>query len=53
MGHPRPDLTRQDLLFIPVKGYDRYTIAYTTRSSPLKILRVLHGSRDVPKFFRT
>ena len=52
MGHVRPDLTGRNILFFPVNGYKRYVVAYVPGSNPLRILRVLHGARDVPKLFR-
>ena len=52
IGHARPDLTHRDILFVPVRGYERYVIAYAAHSEPVRILRVLHGARDVPRLFR-
>ena len=52
IGHARPDLARRDVLFVPVKGYERYVVAYAAQSEPVRILRVLHGARDVPRLFR-
>ena len=48
MGHKRQDLTNRDVLFWPVHSY---LIAYQT-SSPLRIVRVVHGRRDVKKLLR-
>ncbi len=45
MGHIREDLTAQQVLFWPVGVY---TIIYRPRTTPLEIVRVLHGSRDIP-----
>jgi plasmid stabilization system protein ParE len=52
VGHKRVDLTHRNILFVNVHGYERYTIAYVAGSQPLRILRVLHGARDVPPLFR-
>jgi plasmid stabilization system protein ParE len=52
IGHQRPDLTERKILFVPVRNYERYVIAYAAESAPLRILRVLHGARDVPRLFR-
>ena len=52
IGHARPDLTQRNILFVPVRNYERYVIAYAAESEPLRILRVLHGARDVPRLFR-
>jgi antitoxin ParD1/3/4 len=45
MGHTRKDLTSLPLLFWPVGAY---LILYRADSSPLEIVAVLQGSRDVP-----
>jgi hypothetical protein len=47
MGHQRRDLTNRDVPFWPVHSY---LITYQT-SSPLRIVRVVHGRRDVKKLF--
>lgn len=44
LGHRRPDLTSFPVLFHSVWSY---LIVYTPRTSPLEIVRVLHGARDV------
>ena len=44
LGHRREDLTPEDFRFWPV--YD-YLVVYDPSSSPLAIVRVLHGGRDV------
>lgn len=51
IGHARPDLTQRKILFVPVRDYELYVIAYAAESEPLRILRVLHGARDVPRLF--
>ena len=45
MGHTRPELTALPLLFWPVGAY---LILYKSDSSPLEIVAVLQGSRDIP-----
>jgi toxin ParE1/3/4 len=45
MGHRRRDLTPRNVLFWPVYSY---LVVYTD-SSPLRIVRVLHGKRNVKK----
>ncbi len=46
IGHKRDDLTsRRDVRFWPVYSY---LIVYRPDTSPLEVLRVLHGNRDVP-----
>ena len=44
MGHRREDLTEEDLRFWPVFSY---LIVYRPGSSPLEVIRVLHGRQDV------
>jgi antitoxin ParD1/3/4/toxin ParE1/3/4 len=46
LGHKRRDLTDEPVLFWPVRG--RYLVIYRRESEPLKIVRILHGSRDAP-----
>ncbi len=44
IGHPRDDLTtRADVRFWPVSSY---LIIYRPATTPLEVLRVLHGKRD-------
>ena len=43
-GHERSDLTRKPVLFWPVGAY---LIVYNPAASPIEIVRVLHGARDI------
>ena len=52
LGHKREGVRRPDVLFLGVTDYERYSIAYLANSQPLRVLRVVHGSRDVPRLFR-
>jgi plasmid stabilization system protein ParE len=45
IGHVREDLTDQAVKFWTV---DAYLIVYDPATTPLHIVRVLHGSRDIP-----
>ena len=45
LGHKRPDLTDEPVLFWPVRG--RYLVIYQRATQPLKIARILHAARDV------
>jgi toxin ParE1/3/4 len=45
MGHKRPDLTPRDVLFWPVHSY----LVIYKDSKPLRIIRVVHGRRDVKR----
>ena len=46
IGHSREDLTSKPVLFWP-EG--KYLIIYNPARTPIEIVRVLHGARDVPK----
>jgi plasmid stabilization system protein ParE len=51
LGHRRPGVRRTNVLFLTVSSYERYSIAYLAGSEPLRVVRVVHGARDVPKLF--
>jgi plasmid stabilization system protein ParE len=44
LGHKRPDLTDEPVLFWPVRG--QYLVIYQRATQPLKIARILHAARD-------
>ncbi|MGA3170282.1 MAG: type II toxin-antitoxin system RelE/ParE family toxin [Chthoniobacteraceae bacterium] len=44
LGHKRPDLTDEPVLFWTVRG--QYLVIYQQEAQPLSIVRVLHGARD-------
>ncbi len=44
IGHFRPDLTSRDVRFWNIY---RYVIVYEPASRPLRVYRVLHGSRNI------
>jgi toxin ParE1/3/4 len=44
LGHLRRDLAKEPLRFWRVR---RYLIIYRSEKSPVEIVRVLHGARDV------
>lgn len=46
LGHFRRDLTDKPVRFFAVRG--TYLIVYDPDTSPLEVLRVLHGARDAP-----
>jgi plasmid stabilization system protein ParE len=52
LGHRRRDVTKADVLFLAVRGYEVYSIAYLADSDPLTVVRVVHGARDLPRLFR-
>lgn len=50
-GQARPDL-QPNVHCFPVGKYD-YVIFYRPLDDGIELLRVLHGSRDIPRIFRT
>jgi len=49
MGHKREDLTKFPVLFWPVGNY---VIIYRGMRSPIEIVAIVHGKRDIPAFLR-
>lgn len=49
MGHKREHLTKFPVLFWPVANY---LVIYRAEKSPLEIVAITHGKRDVPAFLR-
>lgn len=49
MGHKREDLTKFPVLFWPVGNY---LVIYRGIQSPIEIVGIVHGKRDVPAFLR-
>jgi toxin ParE1/3/4 len=45
LGHKRSDLTDEPVLFWPVRNH--YLVIYQRETKPLKVARILHGSRDI------
>jgi plasmid stabilization system protein ParE len=48
MGHHRPDLTDRPVLFWTLPRYRNYMIVYDPASTPLTVIRILHGARNIP-----
>ena len=48
IGHRRPDLTTREVLFWTVRSY---LIVYRD-TNPLRIVRVVHGKRDVKRLLK-
>jgi hypothetical protein len=44
LGHRRPDLTGEPVLFWPVRG--QYMVIYLSYTEPLMIVRILQGTRN-------
>ena len=49
-GHWRKDLTSENVKFFPVYAY---LIVYRPETTPLQIVSILHGRRDLQKILRT
>jgi len=49
LGHQRPDLTDEPVLFWTVRGH--YLVIYHGKKPPLQIVRILHAARDVKNQF--
>jgi plasmid stabilization system protein ParE len=48
-GHIRRDLTARPVRFWTVPRFPNYVVVYDPDSSPLRIIRVLHGALDIPR----
>ena len=48
-GHARPDLTDRPVRFWPVGSY---LVVYRGDTTPLQIVALLHGARDIPSVIR-
>jgi toxin ParE1/3/4 len=46
-GQQRLDLAPETVRFLTISGWP-YILAYRANSTPPRILRVLHGARDLP-----
>jgi plasmid stabilization system protein ParE len=47
-GHARKDLTPLPLRFWVVHPYSNYLVVYDPAANPLRVIRILHGARDLP-----
>jgi len=47
-GQQRTDLTHLPVRFWLVQPYANYLLVYDPSKEPLRIIRVLHGARDLP-----
>jgi antitoxin ParD1/3/4 len=46
-GHSRPDLTELPVKFWTLPRFSRYIIVYDPVPQPLRILRILHGAKNL------
>lgn len=51
LGAARPDLAPSPVRFLAVRGFP-YVMAYDASASPPRVLRVVHGARDLPEVLR-
>jgi toxin ParE1/3/4 len=51
VGRVRPELGTPDYRVLPLTGFP-YLIVYSSRRTPPRIIRVLHGARDLPELLR-
>ena len=51
-GQVRKDLTPLPLRFWTVQRFPNYLIVYDPAATPLQIIRILHGMRDVKRILR-
>jgi plasmid stabilization system protein ParE len=51
-SHSRPDLTTRSLRFWTLTRYPNYTVVYRPETSPLQVVAVLHGKRDIRRILR-
>jgi toxin ParE1/3/4 len=52
IGHEEGFRRRKGIRSWRVDAYPRYLIFYRTSEDAVEIIRVLHGMRNLPKFFR-
>jgi plasmid stabilization system protein ParE len=52
-GHVRSDLTDRKVRFWTLPHFSHFVIVYDPASDPLRIIRILHGSRDLPSQLAT
>jgi plasmid stabilization system protein ParE len=51
-GHTRSDLTSRSLRFWTLTRYPNYAIVYRPETSPLEIVAVTHGKRNIRRVLR-
>jgi plasmid stabilization system protein ParE len=51
-GHSRADLTARSLRFWTLTRYPNYTVVYRPETSPLQVIAVLHGRRNLRKVLK-
>jgi antitoxin ParD1/3/4 len=51
-GHTRADLTSRPLRFWTLTRYPNYSIVYRPETSPLQIVAIMHGKRNIRSILR-
>ena len=51
IGRQRPELAGVHIRFLVLSGFP-YLVVYRANSRPPRILRILHGARDLPELLR-
>lgn len=51
-GHSRIDLTARSLRFWTLTRYPNYTVVYRPATTPLEIVAVLHGKRNMRRILK-
>ena len=51
-GHSRSDLTTRSLRFWTLTRYPNYTVVYRPETSPLQVVAVLHGKRNIRRILK-
>ena len=51
-GHSRSDLTSRPLRFWTLTRYPNYTVVYRPETSPLQVVAVLHGKRNIRRILK-
>jgi antitoxin ParD1/3/4 len=51
-GHSRGDLTKLPLRFWTLTRYPNYSVAYRPETSPLQVVAVLHGKRNIRRILK-
>jgi len=51
-GQARKDLTSLPVRFWVVHPYPNYLVVYDPEAKPVRIIRILHGARDLPSVLK-
>jgi plasmid stabilization system protein ParE len=51
-GHSRPDLIARPLRFWTLSRYPNYVIVYRPETTPLQIVAVVHGKRNIQRVLK-